>query len=53
MEMFKWYRKLKGGTWYKYVFKSQIPLYGSYGSYWSKTKFEPHPCYEIVLTETY
>lgn len=49
---FKWYRRMKGGTWHKYRFTGQLP--GLYGTTWHQGNAWPeHRYYTLIKTETY
>lgn len=45
----KWFRKLVGGTWYRYNMTGQLPT--CYGYWWTKTLLTPHRYYECTKME--
>lgn len=51
MERFKFYRRWKGGIWYKYEMTGQLP--GCYGIFWSRIKLPTHRYYNLIKTETH
>lgn len=45
----RWYRRRRGGSWYKYRMTGELP--GTTGSFWSQQRHEPHRYYDLVAEE--
>jgi hypothetical protein len=48
---YRWYRKLRKGTWYHYRMSGELP--GCYGTIWTRQLWEPHRYYNLIGTEHY